>query len=259
MQSYRKIDAHMHMGGDAPRWGFTDEAAIEAADKLGIEVLCVSNPITGNRYPEPDEIRYMNNQTMVSMRRWPDRVFGYAYINPGWQDDGLEEAERCLDLGMIGLKFYHQYLADEPVLFPFYELAVQRGVPMLWHAGRPWNNKLHSDQPRITDAGNLVRASQRYPEAIFIEWHIGGGGDWEWSLRELREAPGVFLDTSGSVLDDGIIDRCVALIGAERLLFATDMTMEGGVGKILDAHLTTGQREQIFSGNMHRILSRRIV
>ena len=94
MQSYRKIDAHMHMGGDAPRWGFTDEAAIEAADKLGIEVLCVSNPITGNRYPEPDEIRYMNNQTMVSMRRWPDRVFGYAYINPGWQDDGLEEAER---------------------------------------------------------------------------------------------------------------------------------------------------------------------
>ncbi|NUP98766.1 MAG: amidohydrolase family protein [Armatimonadetes bacterium] len=253
-----KIDAHMHVNGSRQIYGFRDDDAIEAADRLGISQLCCSTPVAGNRCPEPDEVRACNEATLAAMQRYPDRILGYAYLNPGFPREALDEARRCLELGMIGFKFYHQYLADEPVLFPLYELAIEHGVPMLWHAGRTWQNKLHSDQPRISDAGNLVRASQRYPEAIFIEGHIGGGGDWEWSLRELREAPGVYLDTSGSVVDDGLVDRCVAAIGVERLLFATDMTMEGGVGKIMDAHLSPAEAELIFSGNMRGILARRV-
>lgn len=258
MLDIHKIDAHMHVSWTRQQYGFSNEDALAAADALGIEVMCCSIPIAGNRCPAPDEVRACNDETLVAMRAEPERIYGYAYLNPGYHREGLDEAKRCLDAGMIGLKFYHQYLADEPVLFPFYELAIERGVPLLWHAGRTWQNKLHSEQPRISDAGNFVRASQRYPEAMFIEGHIGGGGDWEWSLRELREAPGVYLDTSGSVVDDGMIDRCVELIGIERLLFATDMTMEGGVGKIMDAHLTAEQLERIFWGNMRDILDRRV-
>ncbi len=257
MLSRRKIDAHMHVNGDRPRYGFDDADALAAADRLGIELLCCSTPVGGNRCPDPDEVRACNDATLAAMRAHPERIAGYAYLNPGYHREAMDEARRCLDLGMIGFKFYHQYLADEPVLFPFYELAIAERVPMLWHAGRPWTDKLFWDQPRITDAGNLVAASKRYPEAIFIEGHIGGGGDWEWCLRELREAPGVYLDTSGSVVDDGIIDRCVQAIGAERLLFATDMTMEGSVGKITDAHLSEDQLEAILWRNMRDILDRR--
>ncbi len=254
-----KIDAHMHLGGPRRRWGaWSDDDALEAADRLGIELLCISNPAAGNANPDPATVRELNDDAWATQQRYPDRVRCYAYLNPGYHREGLEEARRCLDRGYIGFKFYHQYLADEPVLFPFYELAIEAGAAMLWHAGRPWQNKLYSDQPRITDAGDLVRASQRYPEAIFIEGHIGGGGDWEWALRELREAPGVYLDTSGSVVDDGIVDRCVELLGVDRLLFATDMTMEGGVGKVMDARLTAAERARIYRGNMQAILDRRV-
>lgn len=257
MLDQRKIDAHMHVSAPFANWGFSNEDVIRAADRLGIEKLCCSVPVTGNRYPEPDEVRACNNAVLEAMRRWPDRILGYAYLNPAWQREALDEAQRCFEAGMIGLKFYHQYLAGEALLFPLYEWAIDHAVPMLWHAGRTWTNKLHLDQPRISDAGDLTAAWQRYPEAIFILGHIGGGGDWEWQLRQLRECPGVYLDTSGSVVDDGIIDRCVSMIGHERLLFATDMTMEGGVGKILDAHLTPEQRDDIFYGNMAGILARR--
>jgi hypothetical protein len=254
----RKIDAHMHVSGAGHDWGWGDnDAVLRAADALGIDQLCCSIPVTGNRYPEPDEVRNCNDGVLEAMRRFPDRILGYAYVNPGFQREALDEANRCLDLGFIGLKFYHQYLADESVLFPLYELAIGRAVPMLWHAGRTWQNKLHLDQPRITDAGELTRAWGRYPEAMFICGHIGGGGDWEWQLRQLRECPGVYLDTSGSVVDDGLIDRCVETIGAERLLFATDMTMEGGVGKLMDAHLTEHQLDAILWRNMQQILDRR--
>ena len=76
----------------------------------------------------------------------------------------------------------------------------------------------------------------------------------------LREAPpSIYLDTSGSVMDAGMIERCVRDFGDDRLLFATDMTMEGGVGKILDAELTDEQRERIFWRNFQGILDRRNV
>lgn len=253
----RKIDAHMHVSAPGRNWGFANEDVIRAADRLGIERLCCSIPVVGNRYPEPAEVRECNDGVLAAMQQYPDRILGYAYLNPAWPQAALDEANRCLDAGMVGFKFYHQYLADEAVLFPIYELAIERGVPMLWHAGRTWQNKLLGDQPRITDAGNLTNAWQRYPEAIFITGHIGGGGDWEWQLRQLRECPGVFLDTSGSVVDDGMIDRCVELIGHERLLFATDMTMSGGVAKLADARLSAEQLDAICYQNLQGILDRR--
>lgn len=255
--SCRKIDVHMHVPGSGRRYGFSNEDAIAAADRLNIAEMWCSTPVSGNRVPDPAEVRACNESTWYAVKAFPDRIRGYAYINPGYPREALDEARYWLEQGMIGLKFYHQYLADEPVLFPLYELAIEYGVPLLWHAGRTWQNKLHSDQPRITDAGNLVAASRRYPEAMFIEGHIGGGGDWEWTLRELPYAPGVFLDTSGTVIDDGIIDRCVEAIGVERLLFATDMTMEGGVAKVMDADLTDAQLEAICFRNAEAILARR--
>jgi predicted TIM-barrel fold metal-dependent hydrolase len=102
-----------------------------------------------------------------------------------------------------------------------------------------------------------VRAARLYPEAMLIEAHIGGGGDWEWAIRQLRAAPSVYLDTSGSVIDEGMIEMAVRELGADRLLFGTDMTMEGGVGKVLGADLTEEQREQIYWRNMKAILDRR--
>ena len=46
-------------------------------------------------------------------------------------------------------------------------------------------------------------------------------------------------------------------LGAERILFGTDMTMEGGVGKVMGAKITEAQREEIFWKNMAAILERR--
>jgi hypothetical protein len=104
-----------------------------------------------------------------------------------------------------------------------------------------------------------VNAAKRFPEAMLIEGHIGGGGDWEWALKHLREAPSVFLDTSGSGIDEWMIDRCVDEIGVGRLLFATDMTMEGSVGKVLDADLSEADRMRILGENFQAVLDRRAI
>ncbi len=49
----------------------------------------------------------------------------------------------------------------------------------------------------------------------------------------------------------------VRVMGAERLLFACDMSMTAGVGKVRGAQITEEQRAMIFGGNFERILAKR--
>ena len=229
------IDCHMHVRKKDD--GSLDEAycdwTLEAGDLLGIDVFCVSDSkLQGDlRY---EDFHEANERVKQAVARHPARLWGYCFVNPGDAKALDEVTQRVRDEGFVGVKLYHQYRIDEPVQEPLIERC-------------------------ISDASHFVKAAKRYPEAIFIEGHIGGGGDWEWAFKHLREAPSVYLDTSGSVVDEWLVDRCVAELGADRLLFATDMTMEGGVGKVLDADLTETDRTKILGGNFEAIRARRTV
>ena len=155
----------------------------------------------------------------------------------------------------MGIKLYNEYTATEPVVWPVIELAVELRVPVLHHAGHA--HYFVTEQPRISDGGHLAELSRRYPEAMLICAHVGGGGDWEWTIKALRHAPGVFLDTSGSVIDEGIVEMAAATLGVDRLLFGCDMSMTQGVGKIRSAQLSAAEKRQVLGENMTTILGRR--
>jgi predicted TIM-barrel fold metal-dependent hydrolase len=54
-----------------------------------------------------------------------------------------------------------------------------------------------------------------------------------------------------------MVDFAVRCLGARRLLFATDLSFESGVGKVLAARLTEAERRQIFFDNFNEILRKR--
>ena len=252
----RKIDCHMHVNGGPRTWGWdSNDRIIEAADRLGISQLCVSIPITRGM-PEHDEVVACNDGVLAAMRRYRGRILGYCFVVPGYPQ-ALDEIDRCLDEGMMGIKLYNQYKIWDPAVCLTIEKAIEARVPILEHAGYPSTPERWALQPNMSHAGDFVRAARKYPEAMLIEGHIGGGGEWEWAILQLRQAPSVYLDTSGSVIDEGMVEMAVRELGADRLLFGTDMTMEGGVGKVLGASLTRAQRERIFWKNLQGILDRR--
>ena len=256
----RMLDAHMHVAGAGQNFaGCEVESVIDAADRLGIEKLACSIPITGGRWATPDEVRACNDAMLGAMRQHPDRILGYAYLNPGYPREALDELNRCVVReGFIGIKLYNQYKINDPIVFPLIERTIELGVPILSHAGKLVRPEDIAQQPLCSHAADFVDVGRRYPEAMIIEGHIAGGGDWQWSLKVLRDAPAsIYLDTSGSVMDNGMLERCVREVGEDRLLFATDMTMEGGVARVRDADITEAQREKIFSGNFERMLARR--
>lgn len=253
-----KIDCHMHVNGKRQNWGWdSNDKIIDAADRLGIDKLCCSIPIMKGM-PKPDEAKECNDDVLECMKRYPDRILGYCFVNPINWKDAISEIERCVvKHGMIGIKLYNQFKCSDPIIYPVVEKAIKLGIPILIHAGYLTDPPQAASQPNLSHAGDFTELAKEYPEAMLIEAHIGGGGDWEWAIKSLRHSPNVYLDTSGSVIDEGIIEMAVRELGTERLVFGTDMTMEGGVGKILGAKLTESQRELIFWKNITSIFEKR--
>lgn len=256
----RKLDAHSHVDAGLEKtsadWQSTEDL-VAAAEVLGIDKLYCSRPITGGVMAPIEEVRAANDSVLAAMRRYPDRIGGYCFVQPGNGPAALDELERCLDAGMIGVKLYNQYKINTPIVFPVIEKCIERSIPILSHSAYLTDERSLAAQPRTSHAGDFCDVSARYPEAMLILGHINGGGDWQWAIRRLRDCPNVYLDTSGSVQEYDTIGDCVAMLGHDRVLFATDLTMEGGVGKILDADLTVDEREAIFWRNFQNLLDRR--
>ncbi|WP_165073371.1 amidohydrolase family protein [Paludisphaera rhizosphaerae] len=248
------IDAHAHLNHRSrDSWEADDRALIDAADRLGIDRLCCSI-LTPKRPSTADGFRECNRWMLDAMKRFPGRVLGYCYVNPGCGAEAVDEVRRCVgDLGFIGVKLYNEYFCTDPIVFPVIEAAIEFGVPILQHAGHAHHPL--PGQPRISDGGRIAELAARYPEAKLICAHICGGGDWEWTIKALRHSPSVFLDTSGSVPDDAVIEMAVRVIGADRLLFACDSSMTTSVGRMRGADLSTEDRAKIMGANMAKILA----
>src|SRR5206468_1184770 len=90
------------------------------------------------------------------------------------------------------------------------------------HRRRDWPGQ------EASDAVELCALASRHPDMRFILAHIGGGGDWHHSLAAVRAAPNVYVDLSGSGVDAGMLEACLAAVGVARLLWGTDITMDTG-------------------------------
>lgn len=256
----RKIDMHNHVMEDVHKPGVSwarVERTVETAERLGIVTLCCSHPITGGALAEIAAVRGANDSVLAAMKRYPTRIAGFAFIQPGNGAAAIEEISRCIEAGMIGIKLYNQFKYSDPAIYPIAEKCIDLGIPLLGHSAHLTDAKTIAAQPKTSDSLDFCQLSTRYPELILILGHINGGGDWEWAIKGLRDCPKVYLDTSGSVLESDTIEMCIRELGVQRMLFATDQTMEGGVGKILGANISDEQRQAIFSGNAESIFQRR--
>ena len=252
VMKYRKIDAHSHI------LGYDPVKIVESADRVGIEKISISNPVTAGD-AKPEQFREMNDIIIKAMKQFPDRFIGQCFINPRYREESLEEIDRCMDFGMVQLgELYTQVKMNDPLYYPIVERCIDLKIPLLMHSAdvlemiRPG---YELDRPATSSiAEDFVETARRYPEAMLIHAHIGGGGDWEHKCKTLRSVPNVYIDTSGSVHDEGMIDFALKCLGEDRLLFATDLNFETGVGKILAAHLSERQREKIFFDNYNNLL-----
>ena len=232
------IDAHAHFYHEAAGradWQRVNRARLRAGDRIGItyhvaSVLGSYGHTSPTYFPSPTDVSRGNDAMAAIAREQQDRVRWYATVNPNYTGHARAEIERCVALGAVGVKLLASRRADDPLVDPVCELAATHGLPVLhhiWqHRTREWPNQ------EISDGLDLARLASRHPRVAFILAHLGGGGDWAHTLPAVRDVDNVYPDLSGSGVDRGMLDAAFAALGARRLLWACDLTIETGLAKL---------------------------
>lgn len=254
VMKYRKIDAHAHVyfSDNSP------DTQLDFADRLGIEKLVISRPMAPGSKGLPEEFIRCNDLILQAMKQYPDRFIGQPTLNPRYQKASLEEINRCMDQGMVGLKVYNHVKINDPLFYPIIEKFIDLRMIILMHVGIGKSRITYdpTEPENVSIPADFVDISRRYPEAMFQFAHLAGGEDWEDACKALQDAPNVFVDVSGSNNDANIIDFALKCLGEDRLLFGCDNSFYQGVGHVLAANLNESQREKIFFENYNNILKK---
>lgn len=232
------IDAHAHFyhaAAGRTDWVRVNAARLRAGDRIGVtyhvaSVLGSYGHTSPTYFPSPDDV-FRGNDAMVAIAAAePERVRWYVTVNPNFTEHALAEIRRGVERNAIGVKLLASRRADDPLLDPICTLAGDLGLPVLHHI---WQHRTRDwpDQ-EISDGRDLSRLAARHPRVSFILAHLGGGGDWAHTLPAVRDAPNIFPDLSGSGVDRGMLDAALDVLGAQRLLWGCDLTMETGLAKL---------------------------
>ncbi len=228
-------------------------------DLLGIDKVVTSLPVNTIKRCEPEVFRSANNVTYEAAKRYPGRVYGMAYVHPGYAKEAVAEIERCVnELGFVGVKLYYDYFMDDPAYSPIIEKCIELDIPILQHSMHFMDAPNRIRQPLATDGVHMANAARRYPEATFVMGHFTIC-EWKYSLKAIADCPNVYTDMSGSVYDRPQMEEAVKMLGADRILFGTDGSPSACVGKILGARISDEDKKTILSGRaFSRFLERRV-
>ena len=252
VKKYRKIDAHAHVGfsESSPRF------ELEFADRLGIDRLMISRPMRPGSKGLPEEFKQCNDLVLRNAKQHSDRFTAMLTLNPTYQKESLEEINRCVSQGAVGMKLYNHVKINSPSLYPIIEKFIDLKMVILMHTAIGKSRvKLNADEPpNISLPEDFADIAKRYPEAMFQHAHTAGGIDWENACKALQHSPNVYVDLSGSNNEANMIDFALRYIGEDRLLFGCDNSFFQGVGHVLADNITEAQRKKIFFDNYNNIL-----
>ncbi|SHG60580.1 hypothetical protein SAMN05443144_1388 [Fodinibius roseus] len=252
VNKYSMIDSHAHVYFREQ----SPDIQIAFADRLGIEKLVISRPISRGLKGTPEDFKRCNDLVLDCVKQYPDRFIGQMTLNPRYKEESLEEIKRCMDQGMVGLKVYSHVNITDPAFYPIIEKFIDLDMIILMHhgIGRARIEPAPSEKDSVSVATDFAEISKRYPEAMFQLAHLGGGIDWEAACKAVKDCPNVYVDVSGSNNDANIIDFALEYVGEDRMFFGCDNSFYQGVGHVLAADLSERQREKIFFENYNDIL-----
>ena len=184
------------------------------------------------------------------MKEQPDLIKGYCYLNPR-NPEALSELRTCVeDRGFCGVKLWTSTFCDDPLVNPIAEQCIRYDIPILIHCFYKAVDQL----PYETLGQNVANLARRYPEARLLMAHIGANCVRE--LRPVKNCPNVCADFSGSINHADDLTYAVKILGADRVLFGTDMPdidFAISYSQVLEADLTNAQKAQIFGGNAQKL------
>jgi len=244
------FDVHAHLGPFYGRFvpGNNPKDLISVMDNLNVAIMCISSSSLYFDY------HIANDFIAQLVREYPDRFFGYMIINPNYPEDIENEMERCLNMGLKGVKIhplFHRCPITGENYRKVFEFAKQKRCLILSHSQI---NDQYCD-PLLFD-----EIARDYPEVTFILAH-GGNEPYKGvakCIEVMKKRPNVYTDTSWSPqVYYGVMEEILKKSDPDRWLFGSDvvwLSLSHQLGAFLSAKISDKNREKILYLNAKKLL-----
>ena len=253
------FDVHTHLF-QMHEGGRLDEVEIDTfiarMDRCEIDRALTLGPVTIDPYPNEQLTRDFNTHTINAVEHAPDRLSGLCYLNPALDPQfNLEEMQRCVADGpLVGVKFWIASLATNDAGHdPIMRRCAELDCCVLYHA---WYKTTGNEKEESTPA-DIAHLARRHPNVRIIMAHMMGGG--VRGILDVAALENVWIDTSGSQAEAGIIEYALEAVGPERIIFGSDFPgrdFATQLGKIEALDLTAEEHEAICWQNTLDVLGR---
>ena len=247
LTSFPIIDAHAHMGANYGTYmsKATADEMVEIMDRENIEMVFCS-PHSALFDPGMKQ-----TELVEAMKAYPSRFKGYYAFNPNYADEYLEHIDDVLNVeGYLGFKFlptYHHYALDGENYREVLEYANKHKKLILIHT---WGNNDPHNGPR-----HIKKAAEAYPDAMFIMGH-SSPGELDNAIDIVKTHDNVYLDICDIHRHSGIIDKMVEQVGADKVLFGTDIPWYDPaycLGSVLFSRISDEDKYKIIYGNAKKM------
>jgi predicted TIM-barrel fold metal-dependent hydrolase len=209
-----------------------------------------------------DLCRQDNDYVIESVARFPQRLIGFAIVNPDAGDEAIQEIERCAAAGLCGIgelmpdgQGYR--LDDQQVMAPIVEVARAHDMLLLTHCSEPVGH-LYPGKGTVTP-DEVIRFARLFPEATLVCAHWGGGAIFYELMPEVSQVMrNVYYDTAASLyLYQDDIFALAARWAPGKVLFATDyplITPQRFIKHMRAVRMPTATLRRMLGGNAWRVL-----
>jgi len=241
------VDVHVHVFLDNE----LNSRLFHWMDVFNIERAYVSiSPFDlGSLNPSHEDVAKGNTKVLELCKANP-RLRGMIFVNPLNPQD-IDLAEKLLKMGFSGIgEVYRSTRLRGRVAEQLMRLAIEYDVPILIHTA----HRLYPrDRPNENTPTDIRALARKWPRARIIMAHVTGGGDWEYALNIVRDVSNVYVDVGGSVQDSGVIEKAVEILGANRILFASDNLYAQAIGRVESANVDEDVKIRIYRENAMKV------
>ena len=253
----RKDATFRELYGDPRSKLASAEDVLASMDGAGVDV----SVIVGFAWAEMDLCRWMNDYILEAAGRSGGRLVPFCCLAPRDGDDARSEVQRCAAAGARGLGELrpcdHDLAeSDEADLLAWASSAYD--LPLLLHVSEPVGH--HYPGKGGLELPSLYRFLESRPGVTVVAAHWGGGLPFYALMPEVKEVlRSTFFDTAASpfLYDPLIYRRAIDLVGADRILFASDFPLlsQGRcLAQVREAGLHEEEERLVLGENARRLL-----
>lgn len=267
----RAIDMHVHLHTTPPDAAVQDAKQVFDTDAAmsGLVDYYRSRNLGGVVFDVDKETstgQRIDNALVAKVAAESDgHLIGFASVDPHKGAAAIEELERCLELGLRGLKVQpvtQGFSVADPQFSELWSFCQTHGWPVMIHtgttaigAGSPGGRgfRLRYGHPSAVDD-----LAADFPDLQIIAAHFG----WPWHLELLaiaRHKGNVYVDLSGwspKYIPAEVVQYLNSVI-PEKFLFGTDypwLKPDRWLEEFDKIQLKDGVREKVLFGNASRLL-----